>query len=204
MKKWLAILLLVGLAGCSPQGVVTAWHWKAFLRSPDEATFKPLYADVKACQSAGCPQGEQVDEEMIDDLADLVRAKDPNALKLALAADRIVAHNATGAEYLNASYGPAICDKPLLFLQDADAAQRHDAVMVIVTPEGLIDNSNGQYNELGRGRAALMTVSDPGLMPLRDRFVTALDQARKNLEPGLIPRVPPPMPQASLNPAVPP
>ncbi len=57
--------------------------------------------------------------------------------------------------------------------------------MVTVTPEGLIDNSNGQYDELGRRRAALLTVSDPSLVPLRDTFVAAIDQARKKLEPGL-------------------
>ena len=191
MKKWLGILLLAGLAGCSPQGVFTDWHWKAFLKTPSEATFKPLYTDVKACQSAGCPQGEQIDEEMIDDLADLVRAKNSNALKLALAADKIVVHNAAGAEYLNASYGPFICDKPLLFLQAVNAEGLRNVTMVTVTPEGLIDNSNGQYDELGRRRDALMTVNDSRLVPLRDRFVAALDQARKDLEPSLITRPPP-------------
>lgn len=192
MKKWLGILLLAGLAGCSPQGVVTAWHWRAFLKSPGEPTFKSLYADVTACRSADCPQGVQIDEEMIDDLADLVRAKDPNALKLALAADKIVAHNAAGAEYLNASYGPAIRDEAPMFLQDAVDAGRQDTGIVTVTPESLIDNDVGQYKELGLRRDALMAVSDPRLITTRDAYVAAIDLQRTKLEPSLPRRPVPP------------
>lgn len=194
MKRPVIGLFLLSLTACSPQGLMTAYHWKAFVKAPDSAHFDTLYADIKACKAAGCAQSEQITEEMIDSLADLVRAKNHTAMRLALASQTVLKGRA-GTPYLAASYGPIIYADSKAFLQTAVSENNTDIANVLTTPQGQIVNYDGEYDELGIRRARLSQIDDRPLAVLRDRFVAAIDARRKAIEPSrLIPLRPMPVP----------
>ncbi len=193
MRKTLFLgLMLVSLTACAPQTTITAFHWNAFVKMPDEARFRSLYADIKACKVAGCPQGAQINEEMIDDLADLVRSKNHQALRVALASKTLLGTRA-GVVYLAASYGPIIEEDPRAFLQAVTSESNSDIANVLTTPQGQIANYNGEYYELAMRRTRLSHVDDPSLIGIRDQFVSALDNRRNALEPNVY-RSPRPIP----------
>ena len=193
-------VMAIGLTACMPETTITAYHWNEFLKTPDEAHFKSLYADIKPCNAAGCAQSEQITEEMIDGLADLVKSKNYRAMRLGLASQKLL-KGKKGAAYLAASYGPVITANPQEFLEVAVAENNSELANVLTTPQGQIVNYNGEYNELGMRRTHLSQVDDPSLTRLRDRFVFALDTRRKALEPGLM-RMPTPPASDPVGPLV--
>lgn len=194
IRKLMFVVMAVGLTACTPEAAITAYHWNGFLKAPDEAHFKSLYADIKTCNAAGCKQSEQITEEMIHSLANLVKSKNYRAMRLALASQKLL-KGKKGAEHLAASYGPVISAKPQGFLEVAKAENNSEIANVLTTPQGQIANYNGEYNELGMRRTRLSQVDDPALVNIRDKFVTAIDAKQRKLEPGLIPRLAIPKPK---------
>jgi hypothetical protein len=190
IRKLIFVVMAVGLVACTPEAAITSYHWSEFLKAPDEAHFKSLHADIKACNAAGCQQSKFITEEMINALADLVKSKNYRAMHLGLASPKLLIGK-KGAERLAASYGPVIYANPQGFLEAAKAENNSEIANVLTTPQGQIANYNGEYNELGMRRTRISQVDDPALVNIRDKFVTAIDARRKAIEPGLV-RVPTP------------
>lgn len=179
MKTLILGLIAAGMAFATTVSAETPGtvgdHWKAFVASPTDANFAVVYADAKACTLPGCVGFEEVSEDMITGLADLVRSQNHNAVRLAMAAENLTALNSDGGDALKDSFGPIIRDNPTFVLAVMQQENYPHNGVVTGTFEDLVYNDTGQVNERMARRAALLTVSDPTLVTLRDAVVTALN-----------------------------
>lgn len=173
----LGVMMSCGLIGATQASAETTVgdHWRAFVAAPTDANFAVVYADAKACAMPGCVGFEEVDEGMINDLAVLVKAKNHNAVRLAMAAENLTALNSNGNDALKDSFGPIIREQPAFVLAVMKQENYPHNGVVTGTFEDIVYNDNGQLDERRARSAALMTVKDPSLAPLRDAVVIALN-----------------------------
>lgn len=190
----IAALGLLGLGGCSVDTVSTAWHWRDFAGAPDAAHFKPLHDDLAGCRSANCAQGEWIADKQIEALADRVKARNPLALRIAMAAFPLIRDHGLATSHLDAAVGNMAQTDAKAFLSAAAAEKAVRPELVSQFGSQLTDDYEGQFQALVARRAAISNVADPGLDATKAAYAAILDKAIAEADKNRVPVPTPPNP----------
>ena len=172
----LAALGLLGLGGCSVDTVSTARHWRDFAGTPDSAHFQPLHDDLAGCRAAGCSQGEWIADKEVEALVDRVKARNPLALRIAMAAYSLTRDRDLVTRHLDAAVGNMAQTDAKAFLSAASAEKAVRAEFVSQFGSQLSDDYEGQLQALVARRAAISNVADPTLQATKAAYLAILDK----------------------------
>ena len=183
----LAAVGLLGLGGCTIDTMTTAWHWRDFAGAPDSAHFKLLHDDLAGCRTADCSQGEWIADKDIDAMADRVRARNPLALRIAMAGYALTRGHDFATRRLDAAVATMAQTDAAAFLSAAVAEKAVRPDFVSQFGSQLSDDSEGQYQALVARRAAISAVANPALQTAKAAYVAILDQAIAEADKSRVP-----------------
>lgn len=178
-------ILALGLAACSPQSLKTQWDWRGFAGDPSEAHFRTLTGDLAGCQKPGCETLANITDADIDALSARIDADHPYAVRFGFRAYPLL-FKALPATRLARRYGDLISRNPRAFLMAAKAENGGDFALATTTSADVLNDPSGQEVELDRRRWALLTVTEPGLLALRDAYVAEIGKAWDRADEGIL------------------
>ena len=152
--------------------------------APERPTMQAIHARAEACEDQACP----VRSGQFDRMAYWVARGNRMAIRLSFSAGRLLDPSSDNARALSQSYGVVIKHDPAVFLalaRDAGAPASQVSADVIGTTD---DDQSAQILELEARRSALLGVSDPALVVLRDQCVAGIDARLTALAPQVAER----------------
>ncbi len=173
----LAAVGLLGLGGCSIDTVSTAWHWRDFAGAPDAAHFKPLRDDLAGCRDSDCSQGEWIADKDVEGLVDRVKARNPLALRIAMAGWPMMRNHGLTTDHLDAAVSTMAQTDAKAFLSAAAAEKTVLPDLVLQFGSQLSGDDEGRFQALVARRAAISAVTEPELAATKAAYVTTLDKA---------------------------
>ena len=175
MRSRLGLTLLAALVMTFPIGAnarpIAAPDGAASI--PDLPTMQALHAGIAPCRAEDCTALPDVER-----LAWWVSRGNRLAIRQSFAAARTLDAASDSARVLRQSYGAIIKQDPAAFLALARDEGAPDGVVTgdaAAVPEPILDDGAAQADELEARRAALMRVTSPALVALRDRCVAGID-----------------------------
>jgi len=191
MKRWASVLApLLLLTACTPQSLVTAWHWRQFTAHPDVAHEAALRSDLKPCAGPQCPVLANISNRMVDDLTADISAQNPVALRLAIHVYPLVVGRDLVTLRMARQISAAADQNPREFLLAA-AGENRCGAEIVATPATFVGDDTDQYRILGERHDRLVAVIDPAVASIRAACLAAIEARRKALAPAI---VPPPRP----------
>ncbi|MBW8735506.1 MAG: hypothetical protein JF571_14630 [Asticcacaulis sp.] len=173
----LAAVGLLGLGGCTTDTMTTAWHWHDFAGAPDAAHFQPLHDDLSACRDPYCSQGEWIADKDVEGLVDRVKARNPLALRIAMAGWPMMRHHGLTTQHLDAAVSTMAQTDARAFLSAAAAEKTMRPDLVLQFGSQLSADDEGRFQALVARRAAISAVTEPELAVTKAAYVATLDKA---------------------------
>lgn len=171
-------LAVLALAIALPAHAAAAWD-NSIPVVPERPTMETLHAGAEACRDQTCAvRGAQVER-----MAFWVARGNRMALRLSFAAARMLEPGSDGARALSQSYGVVIKRDPSVFLALARDAGAPASLVSTEAATTADDDVAAQTLELETRRDALLGVSDPALMVLRDQCVAGIGARLTALAP---------------------
>jgi len=181
MKRLFAIPALLAVAGCTPQSVMTAWHWRDFIAHPDAGHYALLTDGLSGCAARACPAMADVSDAMIDDLTAIISARNLIAVQSGMRVYPLVKARGLVAVRL-ARRLAAVADENASIYLWAATAENFDDDVVVAIPAGMDGNYRGQYDLFRARRENIAAVTTPALRAARDKALARLDHDIAPLE----------------------
>ncbi len=178
MKRLAFILPLLALAACSPQGMVTAQHWRDYTAHPDIGHSGALFHDLRRCKDSTCPAMADISDQMVDDLTTKVSSNDLDPIHVATSVYPLVANRGPVSVRLARRIATIIDDQPETYLdvavQDGVASD-----IVLATPAAMMNSDRDRYSLLRARRHKLIALSltDPDMIAAQQHAVAILNHA---------------------------
>ena len=192
MKCLVVLLPLLALAACSPQSLVTAWHWRDFTAHPNAGRYASLADDLSGCHPPTCPAMSGVSDAMIDDLGANISPRNLIAVRAGMRVYPLVKPRGLVAVRL-ARQLSVVADESASIYLSAATAERFDDDAVSAIPAGMDGNDWDETNLLTSRRAKLAAVTSPTLRVARDKALAILDAKLEPLQ-NAMERLPRPVP----------
>ena len=176
-------LAALAMAIALPAQAKAAWD-TSLTPVPERPTMQALHAGAEACRDDRCA----VRPGQVERMAFWVARGNRMAIRLSFSAARLLDPGSDGARALAQSYGTVIKRDPAVFLalaRDAGAPAALVSGEAVATSD---EDTAAQTRELEARRDALMRVTDPALMLLRDQCVAGIGARLTALAPQVAER----------------
>ncbi len=174
--KRLPILLCVCLfLGFSGVAQPIRDNWNTFLQTPDENNYERLANQIVACSNPDCARDVGPDGARLQGLIGLIVKGNSLSIDLGLVSRRMLGGGAL--EDLTRALGSSIDRTPTLFLKQAKARHLTSSEIrsiVKMLPSDVIDSQGRRRQAVASRIASLESVTEPGLVALRDTAITIL------------------------------
>jgi hypothetical protein len=180
--SFLLLTLVLSMTTFAAESSVSE-QWNAFLTKPSSSTYEPLSKTIQSCLVTKCHDdiiaGSADNFASLYKLLDLVERGDHLAMEIAFQIRALYENAAAPSEDIDRSIGLSASLEPTFFLELvqkyslSDKALEYDAVQ---TSTESIDSLGQHRSEWKRRIQSLSRVSDPHLLPLRDKAISIVQR----------------------------
>lgn len=179
MLRFSLVLLLFAVSTAASAADSPREQWKSFLAKPSASTYEPLSKTIQSCVDAKCNDenvaGSSDDWSNLYKLLDLVQRGNHFAMELAFQIRPLYKNAAAPGEDLAQGIGLSASLEPAFFLELVQKYNVRDEVLrtlIVQTSTESIDSLGQHRAEWRRRVESLSRVSDPRLLPLREKAIS--------------------------------